>query len=70
MTISGAGRISAKVPWGNNYEATLTWKNFSQKTLQNYFDTLKQLDKELWKEFAKKLSVLVKLEIKNKQTLW
>ena len=68
MTINGAGRISAKVTWGN-YEATLTWENFNQKTLQNYFDTLKQLDTELWKEFAKKLSVLVKLEIKNKQTL-
>ena len=58
LTISGIGSISAKVTWsknGNNYETELTWENFSQKTLQTYFDTLKQLNNDLWKEFAKEL---------------
>ena len=62
-TMAGIGQISAKVTWGN-YETTLTWENFSKKTLQAYFDTLKQLDKDLFKEFATKfkdeMSTLIK----------
>ena len=55
VTIYGVGKISAKVTW-SKYEATLTWENFSQATLQAYFDTLKQLNKDLWKEFTVKLA--------------
>lgn len=63
MTMAGIGRISAKVTWGN-YETTVTWENLSKKNLQAYFDTLKQLDKDLFKEFATKfkdeMSALIK----------
>lgn len=55
MTISGIGKISAKVTWGK-YAATLTWENFSQATLQTYFNTLKQLNNDLWKQFAVQLT--------------
>lgn len=55
VTIYGLGKISAKVTW-SKYEATLTWENFNQSTLQAYFDTLKQLNKDLWKEFTVKLA--------------
>ncbi|MBE8952845.1 MAG: hypothetical protein SR1Q7_06845 [Quinella sp. 1Q7] len=55
LTISGIGKISAKVTWGK-YAATLTWENFSQATLQTYFNTLKQLNNDLWKQFAVQLT--------------
>lgn len=52
--MEGVGTVSANVAWGN-YTATLSWQNISEKTLQGYFDALKELNKDSWKEFRSAL---------------